>query len=183
MGILLAFAPFIVFALVDRIASPSAGLIAGALVSAALLLRDIVAPGRAPKILEVGTLVLFGGLALYAIFGRAALSVIGVRLLVDSGLLLIVLGSMAVRQPFTLQYAREQVADELWDNPAFIRTNYIITGVWALAFAAMVIVELALLCVPGLPPRFGIIAIVIALIGAVKFTGWYPERVPEADKV
>jgi hypothetical protein len=91
MGILLAFAPFIVFALVDRIASPSAGLIAGALVSAALLLRDIVTPGRAPKILEVGTFVLFGGLALYAMFGGAALSVIGVRLLVDSGLLLIVL--------------------------------------------------------------------------------------------
>ncbi len=183
MGILLAFAPFIVFAVVDRIATPSAGLIAGALVSAALLLRDIVTPGRAPKILEVGTFVLFGSLALYAIFGGAALSVIGVRLLVDSGLLLIVLGSMAVRQPFTLQYAREQVPAELWDTPAFIRTNYIITGVWALAFAVMVIAELALLYVPDLPPRAGIIAIVIALVGAVKFTGWYPERAGAADRV
>ncbi len=128
-------------------------------------------PGRAPKILEVGTVVLFGGLALYAIFGGTTLSVIGVRLLVDSGLLLIVLGSMAVRQPFTLQYAREQVAPELWESPTFIRTNYIITGVWALAFAVMVIAELALLYVPDLPPRAGIIAIVIALVGAVKFTG------------
>src|ERR1700733_15458525 len=181
MGILLAFAPFIVFALVDRIASPTAGLIAGALVSAALLLRDILTPGRAPKILEVGTVVLFGGLALYAVFGVAALSVIGVRLLVDSGLLLIVLGSIAVRQPFTLQYAREQIAPELWDNPKFIRTNYIITGVWALAFAVMVVAELALLYVPGLPRRVGVIAIVVALIGAVKFTGWYPERVRAAD--
>jgi hypothetical protein len=176
MGILLAFAPFIVFALVDRIASPTAGLIAGALVSAALLLRDLLTPGRAAKILEVGTVVLFGGLALYAVFGGAALSVIGVRLLVDSGLLLIVLGSIAVRQPFTLQYAREQIAPELWDNPKFIRTNYIITGVWALAFVVMVVAELALLYVPGLPRRVGVIAIVVALIGAVKFTGWYPER-------
>jgi hypothetical protein len=183
MGILLAFAPFIVFAVVDRVATPSAGLIASALVSAALLLRDIVTPGRAPKILEIGTFVLFGGLALYAIFGGASLSVIGVRLLLDSGLLLIVLGSMAVRQPFTLQYAREQVAPELWESPTFIRTNYIITGVWALAFAVMVIAELALLYVPDLPPRAGIIAIVIALIGAVKFTGWYPERVGAANKV
>jgi hypothetical protein len=183
MGILLAFAPFVAFALVDRTVSPSAGLIAGALVSVALLLRDMVARRHAPKILEVGTVVLFGGLALYAIFGGAALSVIGVRLLVDSGLLLIVLGSIAVRQPFTMQYAREQVAAELWDNPTFIRTNYIITGVWAVAFTVMVIAELALLYVPGFPPRAGIIAIVIALIGAVKFTGWYPERVPVADKV
>ena len=97
-------------------------------------------------------------------------------MLVDSGLLLIVLGSIAVRQPFTLQYAREQIAPELWDNPKFIRTNYIITGVWALAFVVMVVAELALLYVPGLPRRVGVIAIVVALIGAVKFTGWYPER-------
>jgi hypothetical protein len=171
------------FALVDRIASPSAGLIAGALVSAALLLRDIVTSGRATKILEVGTFVLFGGLALYAMFGGAALSVIGVRLLVDSGLLLIVLGSIAVRKPFTLQYAREQVAPELWESPTFIHTNYVITGVWALAFVVMVIAELALLYVPDLPPRAGVIAIVIALVGAVKFTGWYPERVGASDKV
>jgi len=40
----------------------------------------------------------------------------------------------------------------------------------------MVIAELALLYVPDLPPRVGIIAIVVALYGAVKFTGWYPER-------
>jgi len=176
MGMLLAFAPFIVFAIVDRIASPTAGLIAGALVSIALLLRDLLTPNRAPKILEIGTVVLFGGLALYAVTSGAALSVIGVRLLVDFGLLLIVLCSMALRKPFTLQYAREQVAPELWESPEFIRTNYVITGVWALAFVVMVIAELALLYVPDLPPRAGIIAIVVALYGAVKFTGWYPTR-------
>jgi hypothetical protein len=176
MAMLLAFAPFIVFAVVDRIATPTAGLVAGALVSIALLLRDLLTPGRAPKILEIGTVVLFGGLALYAVTSGADLSVIGVRLLVDFGLLLIVLGSIAVRKPFTLQYAREQVAPELWQSAEFIRTNYIITGVWAGAFAAMVIAELALLYVPDLPPRVGIIAIVVALYGAVKFTGWYPER-------
>ena len=176
MGMLLPFAPFIVFAVVDRIASPTAGLIAGALVSIALLLRDLLTPGRAPKILEIGTVVLFGGLALYAVIGGADLSVIGVRLLVDFGLLLIVLGSIAVRKPFTLQYAREQVAPELWESPEFIRTNYVITSVWALAFVVMVMAELALLYVPDLPQRLGIIAIIAALYGAVKFTGWYPTR-------
>jgi tryptophan-rich sensory protein len=103
--------------------------------------------------------------------------VIGVRLCVDAGLLVIVLVSMAVGRPFTLQYAREQVAPEFWHRPDFIRTNYVITAVWALAFAVMVIAELALLYVPDLPPRAGVIVIVLALVGAVKFTGWYPERV------
>ena len=51
-----------------------------------------------------------------------------------------------------------------------------ITGVWSLAFAVMVVAELALLYVPGIPPRAGIAAIVLPLVGAVKFTGWYPER-------
>jgi hypothetical protein len=183
MNMVLAFAPFIVFALIDRIAGPIAGLSAGALVSAALNLREFLMPGRTPKILEVGTLVLFGGLAAYAVFGGgAALSVIAVRLLVDLGLMLIVLASIAVRQPFTLQYAREQVAPELWGNPEFIRTNYIITGVWALAFAVMVAAELALLYVPDMPQRAGIIAIVIALYGAMKFTSWYPDRNATASR-
>ncbi len=66
MGILLAFAPFIVFAIIDRVAGPTEGLVAAALVSAALLVRDWITPGRSTKILEIGTLLMFGGLALYA---------------------------------------------------------------------------------------------------------------------
>jgi hypothetical protein len=177
MGILLAFTPFIAFAAVDRLAGSTEGLVAGAIVSVGLLLRDWITPGKHPKLLELGTVLLFGGLALYAILGGPTWSVIGVRLCVDAGLLLIVLVSMAVGRPFTLQYAREQVPAEFWNSPEFIRTNYVITAVWALAFAVMVVAELALLTVPGMPPRIGIAAIVLALIGAVKFTGWYPERV------
>ena len=182
LGILLAFAPFIVFAVVDRVVGPTAGLVAGALVSAALLLRDWITPGRTPKILEIGTMLLFGALALYATLGEPTWSVIEVRLCVDAGLLLIVLASLVLRRPFTLQYAREQVAPDLWNSPEFLRVNYIITAVWALAFAAMVMAEFALLYIPGMHPRLGIIIIVLALVGAVKFTGWYPERARASQK-
>jgi hypothetical protein len=175
MGILPAFAPFIAFAVVDRLSGPTEGLVVGAVVSAALLARDLVR-GRTAKVLEIGTAILFGGLALYALLSRPSWTVIGVRLVVDAGLLLIVLASLALRRPFTLQYAREQVAPELWDAPEFVRTNYVITAVWSLAFAVMVAAELVLLYVPSIPPRAGIIAIVLALVGAVKFTGWYPKR-------
>ncbi len=182
MGILLAFAPFIVFAIVDRLVGTTEGLVAGALVSVGLLLRDWIAPGRIPKILEIGTAILFGGMSLYAVLGKPAWSVIGVRLCVDTGLFLIVVASLVIGRPFTLQYAREQVAKEFWISPEFIRTNYIITGVWALAFLVMVIAELALLCVPDIPRRAGVIAIVLALVGAVKFTGWYPEHIKSISK-
>ena len=177
MGILLAFAPFIVFAIVDRLVGTTEALVAGALVSIALLLRDWIAPGRAPKILEIGTAILFGGMSLYAVLGQPAWSIIGVRLCVDTGLFLIVVVSLLIGRPFTLQYARERVAKELWTSPGFIRTNYIITAVWALAFLVMVVAELALLYVPGTPRRAGVIAIVLALVAAVKFTSWYPEHI------
>ena len=100
----------------------------------------------------------------------------GVRLVVDSGLLLIVLVSIVIRQPFTLQYARERVPADVQASAEFVRTNYVITAVWALAFAVMVAADLVLTWMPELPARFGIIPTVLALVGAFKFTAWYPER-------
>jgi len=176
MGILLAFAPFIAFAVVDRLAGSAEGLFAGFAVSAFLLVRDWRSPNRAPKLLEIGTAMLFGALALYTLLVRPVWSIMGVRLVVDAGLMLIVLFSIAIRKPFTLQYAREQVPQELWTSREFLRTNDVITAVWALAFAIMVAADWMLLTMPDVPPKFGIIATVLALIGAIKFTGWYPDR-------
>jgi hypothetical protein len=176
MGILLAFAPFFAFAIVDRLLGSSEGLTAGFIISAGLLVRDWVTPNRAPKILEIGTAILFGVLALYALVRDPGWSIMGVRLIVDSGLLLIVLVSIAIRKPFTLQYAREQVSKDIWASPEFARVNYVITAVWALAFVALVAADLVLVYLPELPPRFGIIVTVLALVGAIKFTSWYPER-------
>lgn len=50
MGILLAFAPFIAFAVVDRLVGSTEVLIAGALVSAGRLIRDWMSADRSPKI-------------------------------------------------------------------------------------------------------------------------------------
>ncbi len=59
------------------------------------------------------------------------------RLRVDAGLMLIALASIALRQPFTIQYARETVGCEHWDSPAFIHINYVIRAAWAVAFGAL----------------------------------------------
>jgi hypothetical protein len=175
MGILLAFAPFIIFVIVERLVGVTPGLLAATAVAALLLLRDAIAR-RSIKVLELGTLILFGGLALYAKLAAPAWSVIAVRLRVDAGLLLIVLISLALRRPFTLQYAREQTSPEIHNTPGFIRTNYIITAVWAVAFAVMVIAEAAILYMPALPPRIGILATILAIYAAFRFTTEYPKR-------
>jgi hypothetical protein len=138
--------------------------------------RAQIAVNRAAKLLEIGTAFLFGVLVLYTLLARPEWSIMGVRLVVDAGLLLIVLVSLAIRKPFTLQYAREQVPQEFWTSREFLRTNDVITSVWALAFAAMVAADWVLLTRPDVPPKFGIIATVLALVGAIKFTGWYPDR-------
>lgn len=114
METLLAFAPFIVYVVIERIASIMPGLVSAAVVSVVLLLRDLVSPSRTVKILDIGTVILFGGLAAYARYTAAAWSIVAVRLRVDAGLLLIVVASIIVRRPFTLQYARERVPRELW---------------------------------------------------------------------
>lgn len=176
MGILLAFSPFIIFSLIDRLIGPTEGLVAGALSSAALLARDWVTPGKVPKILEIGTVILFGGLAIYTVTTGTTWSIVGVRLCVDTGLLLIVLSSVAIRNPFTLQYAREQVEAEFWNSPEFIRTNYVITCAWALAFIILVIADFVLLYMPEISPLLGIFATIFALVAAIKFTSWYPKR-------
>ena len=177
MGILLEFAPFIMFAVCDRIVGPNIGLIAAALVAAALIIRDLVTPGRHLKLLAIGTFVLFAGLAAYALLGHVQWSLYGVRLWVDAGLLIVVLLTMVIGRPFTLQYARDQVDPALWTSPLFIRTNYVITGAWAVAFLILALADWVLLRGFGIPKVFGIAVIIGVLYAVFKFTSWYPERV------
>ncbi len=176
MGILLAFAPFFVFAVVERLLGITAGLIGATITSAGLLVREAVGRSKTIKVLEVGTVLLFGGLAAYTLIMHASWSIPAVRLCVDAGLLLLVLVSIAIRQPFTLQYAREQVSRELWNTTAFVRTNYIITAVWGAAFALMVVADLMMLYVPSLPTFVAIVVTILAIWGAARFTSWYPKR-------
>jgi len=172
---LLAFAPFITFAVLNHFITPTAALTAAALVSLGLIMREMVL-GRSAKIIEVGTCVLFGGLAVYAHLSNANWPIVGVKLAVDIGLFAIVLFSLAISRPFTLQYAREQAPQELWESPEFVRTNQVITLVWLAAFAAIIVADLILLWMPDVPHKVSILLTIAALYGAFKFTVAYPER-------
>jgi hypothetical protein len=174
-GILLGLAPFVAFALLSRFVALSVSLWAAAAVSAMLVLRGKL-QGRSVKILEAGTFVLFLLLGLYASMRSSAWDIPTVRSFIDSGLLLIILVSLLLRRPFTLQYAREEVAEALQTSPGFIRTNYVITAVWAAAMAVVVIADLAMHFVRGLPIAVEIVAAIVAISGALWFSKWYPHR-------
>jgi len=175
MNILLGLTPFVAFAILSGAAGVTIALIASALVAAALVARGLFA-GASPKILEIGSLVLFVALALYAATVGGSPSLIAVKLYVDCGLLAIVLLSLAAGRPFSIQYAREQVPEQYWTSPLFVRTNVVITLVWALAFAVMSVVEAGMVFVPGAPQALGFAVVIAALAGAAYFTAWYPKR-------
>jgi hypothetical protein len=174
MRILLGFAPFIVFALLSRYVPASVSLWAAAAVSAGLVLRERLSR-RSMKILETGTCILFALLGIYTSLTHGACDIPTVRSVVDGGLLLIILLSMLIRRPFTVQYAREQVSAAVQNSPTFVRTNYIITSIWALAMAFIVAADLAMHFATRIPVQLEIVVIVAALGGAFWFSKWYPK--------
>jgi len=172
MGILLGFAPFILFALLTSL-SVSLALWVAFAAAFAITIRDF-AHSKMLRALDMGSTILFGLLALYAGFIHPGFSVQSVRLVVDSGLFTIAVASIAMRNPFTLQYAREQVAREFWSNPGFLRTNYIVTGVWAAAFAVMTAADSAATFAQQIPLTLDVAAGLAALGAAIVFTVRYP---------
>jgi len=119
------------------------------------------------KVLDVGSLLLFGVLLLCTLIAAPDWTVATVRLAVDGGLLAIVLVSLAIGMPFTLQYARESVPHEFWTSPIFMTTNRRITGVWAAAFAVMTAADAAARAIEAI---VDIAASVVAFAVAVWFT-------------
>lgn len=66
--------------------------------------------------------------------------------------------TLVVRRPFTLSYAKDMTPEEFWDTPGFRRTNFIVTAVWAAAFALTAV--------------FGFIGIVLLQDADNYWTGW-----------
>jgi len=176
VSILLGLSPFLVFFALMRLVTPVAGL-SGALAASSLLCLRMWWRRESVKILEVGSLSLFGLLTAYTLLASPRWTVATVRLAVDSGLLGIALVSLAIDRPFTLQYARERVPEQFWGLPIFLTTNRIITGIWAATFAIHVAADGAAEYVPAIPIWLDVAVSIAALVGAVWFSRWYPEAV------
>ena len=145
------------------------------------LVAGSILRGKTVKFLELSDSVFFIGLTIIGLFGSESVtswmeSWIGE--LSNIAVLLIAVGSIAVRRPFTLQYAKEDTPEEQWDSPVFLSINYAITWVWAAAFM-----------VSALAGAFGNLVLenngnlwtgwiiqVGAMMVAVQFTQWYPDH-------
>jgi len=178
---LVGLAPWIVYSLIEgggRLEESSA--IAFGIALTVVLLG--ILRGNKPKLLEWTDTIFFAALAIvvavadddtHAWLERWSGEVANIALV------LIAVGSILLRDPFTLAYAKEKAPRELWNNPFFLRTNYVITWVWAGAF----IIEAASGFVGDQVLDdsnnlwTGWIFQTLPLIWAAQFTIWYPAYV------
>jgi hypothetical protein len=81
-----------------------------------------------------------------------------------------------IGKPFTLDYAREQVSKQTWNNTDFIRSNVIVSASWAFVFSLNAILAY------GKFRHFLISNFAYEIISnslliiAVLFTSWYTKR-------
>lgn len=108
------------------------------------------------------------------------MTLIQTHLYAKIGVLAVVLVGMAVRQPFTLVYAREQVDPAYWNSPRLLRTSQIITAAWAGAFAVMAAGDLALILRPDLPHYLTFVVSTCCFLAAGAFTLWFAARAKSA---
>ena len=174
MTIFLILAPYGVFSALMLVASASVSLFAAGGVCLAVIALDAYR-GRSVKILGAGSAVVFAGLGSYFTFIDPSLSVSAIKFFTDAGILAISAGSMLIRHPFSLQYARERVPAETAAMPGFLRANYIITAAWTAAALMMMLANMAILYVPGLPIWLSLAIAFAARNSAIYFTKWYPE--------
>jgi len=175
MTIFLILAPYGAFAALMLVSSATVSLFAGAAMCLVAIAFDVLG-GRSIKVLGAGSAILFAVLGSYLALTGAVWSSSAVKLTVDSGVLAVTLASLAVRKPFTLQYAREMADAQTAQLPDFLTANYVITWAWALALVLMMTANALLIYVPGLPLWSGIAIAIAARNTAVYFTRWYPQH-------
>jgi hypothetical protein len=175
MMIFLILAPYGAFTTLMLVASAAVSLFASAVICLMVIAYDILR-GRSIKVLGAGSAIVFAALGIYLTLIDSGLSSSAVKLTVDAGVLAISLASLAIRQPFTLQYAREVVDAETANLPGFLRANYVITWAWTAAFLLMLMAGVLMIYAPGLPLWSGLAIAFAARNTAVYFTKWYPKH-------
>jgi hypothetical protein len=176
------FLPWIAFMI---IAGPSTfELAAGVALALAVALAVAgLALGIGLKLLDVAGILFFAVLVLAGAVGgtdlRATLED-SAGALSSFALGVVALGSLALGHPFTLDYAKQSTPRQYWDSPRFLQTNQVLTAVWGGVFLASGIMSWAGEQWAGDNVWTQWVIPIALVIGALRFTRWYPEQVRAA---
>ena len=184
LGVLVGFAPWIVFTVLCSPSTWEWATLTALIVTVVLVVPDWVRH-REVGLLDVVSVAFFGVLALLAlVLDRDGLMWVEDRaqLLSSTALFVVSAASLAVRRPFTEYYARRSVPREYWTSPLFRRVNVAITAVWTAVFLLNALCDLLVLALPGTSTAFNWVVPVLLVVGAVKFTIWYPDHARRQER-
>jgi MFS family permease len=179
ISLLTAFVPWIAFTLVAEapVGNPLMSLTLAFIVGIALTLLTSYHQLLKGYILSVITIVFF--VVFFIVIIGLQHYYIANYISVLSMLVLTVVCwvTMLFHFPFTLQYSREGVDPERARSAPFMRVNYIITAVWAIAFTLGLAVDTYLLVQPDRGLMFWDNVKWVFMVIAIVFTVWYPDYV------
>lgn len=186
----LGFLPWIVFTVVSQRLAAN-GVAWSATIAVAMTVVALVPAWKrnGPKILNLGSLVLFAVIAIVGFVGGPDVDL----WLYDWGpsLVAIVLGLYVLATvpvlPFTAEYARQSVARQYWESPTFKRINRVLSAAWGVAILIIGCASAIATAVAARPTDFSDAALLelvlnwvvpIAVIaGMIRFSSTYPDRV------
>jgi hypothetical protein len=82
---------------------------------------------------------------------------------------------LAMKRPFTMEYAREHTDPSLWQSPAFLRTNYLLTTMWAVIFTINAFLAWQRSIRPAMPSWAYETVSYCLLVSAMFVSTWYPQ--------
>lgn len=133
MQIVISFAPWIVYGILDGTSGWRVALVAGLVTSLATLALKV-------RRHEPADVLSLGGVAFFALMLLASPLMAGTGLeawtqTVSHGWIAAIMWlSIAVRRPFTLVFSTSEAPAEMLGTPEFLRFNDIITAMWAISF-------------------------------------------------
>jgi hypothetical protein len=174
MNLVVGFAPFILFTILSRLSVDLALWVAFA-AAFVVTIRDFV-ESPSLRLLDAGSFALFALLALGRGFLDPGLSLAAVRFIAALSLLLLLGLPLALKRPFSADYARLDPREAGWPPALFLRVNVLVSGAWVAGFAVMTGADGAVALDADLPLYGSIAVSVIALAAAVTFTLRYPAH-------
>lgn len=95
--------------------------------------------------------------------------------LANGALAVSVWAGIALKRPFTLEYAREHTDPSLWEQPSFLRTNYLLTTIWAVVFSINAFLAWQRSIQPAMPSWAYETISYSLLVSAMFVSIWYPQ--------
>ena len=178
VGILQGFVPLIVYGLLagSSVASVIVALGAALIITVIIGFSDL----RKGMILTWANLVLFCSLLVaVGVLGITGL-LPGMGMLIYAALAAVTFGSILVKIPFTLQYARDMVDRTLQEKPVFIRVNILMTGVWGGIFVIDFILDYFAFAYPhsagGITPPLTYVVLLAGIIFTILYPGHLQKK-------